>query len=67
MKARINLKRVVGKEIDNITRTVDLSYYDHSSFDNIIEDCLLKIQSHDDVRSVEIVITKQKKDEQKDK
>lgn len=66
MKAVINLKTVVGKELKTITRTVELSYYDHRSFDDIVEDCLLKIQSHDNVRGVEIIVTKQKKDEQKD-
>ena len=63
MKAIINLKQVVGKELETITRKVELSYFDHRSFDDIVEDCLLKIESHDDVRGVEIIITKQKKDE----
>jgi hypothetical protein len=63
MKAVINLKRVVGKKLETITRTVELSYFDHRSFDDIVEDCLLKIESHNDIRGVEIVITKQKKDE----
>ena len=66
MKAVINLKRAVGKELETITRTVELSYFDHRSFDDIVEDCLLKTQSHDDVRGVEIIVTKQKKDEQKE-
>lgn len=66
MKAIINLKQVVGKELESITRKLELSYYDHRSFDDIVEDCLLKIESHDDVRGVEIIITKQKKDEQKE-
>lgn len=66
MRAIINLKQVVGKELETITRKVELSYFDHRSFDDIVEDCLLKIQSHDDVRGVEIIVTKQKKDEQKD-
>ncbi len=59
MIAVIKLKQVIGKELQTITRNVDLDYYDHSSFDDIIEDCLLKMQSHDDVRSVEIVIKKE--------
>lgn len=63
MKAVINLKTVVGKELETITRTVELNYYDHRSFDDIVEDYLLKIQSHDNVRGVEIIVTKQKKDE----
>lgn len=66
MKAIINLKQVVGKELETITRKVELSYFDHRSFDDIVEDCLLKIESHNDIRGVEIVITKQKKDEQKE-
>lgn len=66
MKAVINLKQVVGKELETITRKVDLSYYDHRTFDDIVEDCLLKIESHNDIREVEIIVTKQKKDEQKD-
>lgn len=66
MKAIINLKQVVGKELETITRKLELSYYDHRSFDDIVEDCLLKVESHDDIRGVEIIITKQKKDEQKE-
>ena len=67
MKAIINLKQVVGKELETITRKVELSYFDHRSFDDIVEDCLLKIESRNDIRGVEIIITKQKKDEnQKD-
>lgn len=66
MKAIINLKQVVGKELETITRKLELSYYDHRSFDDIVEDCLLKIESRDDIRGVEIIITKQKKDEQKE-
>ena len=59
MIAVIKLKQAIGKELQTITRNVDLDYYDHSSFDDIVEDCLLKMQSHNDVRSVEIVIKKE--------
>ena len=37
MKAIINLKQVVGKELETITRKLELSYYDHRSFDDIVD------------------------------
>lgn len=60
--ATIILKKKSGFEIENITRTVELDYYNHNSFDDIIEDCLLKMQTNEDVVKLEISIKRKNDD-----